>query len=421
MKYYRRRTGDRIPKAVFRIFFVICAALVITLITALIGNYLKVKIANAEAESEVFVAALPEEKTNGGDVTDFNLISMNGVGLSLGDFDDKDALVLKINSADPAADTLFLTLSGAEGEFFYSSPALSKALRQPEYEDTNGKFSLLTSAALAARAKNLTLCAVIEPTLGDAEPQEGAFVDSIIINELYELGVSRVLIKLPPLSLEEFDGLEDFHTVQTYAAALNIDGCDVGFGLDSGFVSGSDGMKLIQNLEDYAAFYAVYFDFSDGADYSVEYVTHELNSLVGLFSVYNMHVLIEDNTYSSVVYKACVSAGVDNICLEGDIPADPSGSGEANESETGVDETVDNKPSSALDGEDESKTSNPYASRADGTRDSETETETEAEPASPDWDETEPEPDETDTADVDVTDGDNGADYGYEGGVTPWS
>ncbi len=374
---------------VFRIFFVICAALAITLITALLGNWLKVKIENAEAESENLTMSVPEEEPEDDGGFDFTKISMSGVGINLGSFSENDALVLKLNSIDSASNTVFLTITDSAGNYYYSSPALSQTLRQPDYADSNGKFGLLTSASLAARAKNLTLCAIIEPTFGDVSPQDGAFVDSVIINELYSLGVTRVLVKIPNPTDEFSDEKDYYKAVHSYASALDINGCDVGFALSSSCISSSDGVKLVQNLEDCAAFYAVYFDFSDPSLVSAESdsVTHELNSLVGLFSVYNMHVLIEDNIYSSVVYKACVSAGVDNICFEGDIPADSSIStvvdGEGDEGDGGT-ESGDAKAASALDEEEGSKTSNPYASRADGTSDSETEAETET--AEPDYD-----------------------------------
>lgn len=49
MKYYTRRSGSgKISKVLFRIFFVICAALVIVILSAMLGNHLKKKIAAAE-------------------------------------------------------------------------------------------------------------------------------------------------------------------------------------------------------------------------------------------------------------------------------------------------------------------------------------------------------------------------------------
>ena len=55
MKYYTRRSGSgKMSKVLFRIFFVICAALVIVILSAMLGNHLKNKIAAAEEAMKAF-------------------------------------------------------------------------------------------------------------------------------------------------------------------------------------------------------------------------------------------------------------------------------------------------------------------------------------------------------------------------------
>lgn len=368
MRYYTRRSGGgKLSKIVFRVFFVICAALVITILSALLGNYLKNKIAAAEeAMKESKEAAgiqLSREETleiyEGGKSN----FTMRGAGIVLTDCGGKDELVLAVNTLAEYYDTLLIPINGEDGTMLYSSPALKAVTRQPDeidglniMADENAAYSLLSSSASAAKAKNMNICAIMTPSRNIESPKNAAFIDSLVISELYDNGISRVMLKFAPQTEED----ESYpRWIQSYISALDAEKSELGFAFCSEYLIDASGVKQVQNLAESGAFLGVYFDTDTGSYGDIyDEITHELNSMLGMFSVYKLNVLINADENASAIYSACTDAGITSVSFIGYILPDSLSYGASDNS---GENNAEAEPETEHDPRD---FTNPYASKS---------------------------------------------------------
>ncbi|MGN1410166.1 MAG: hypothetical protein ACI4XJ_08315 [Eubacteriales bacterium] len=385
MRYYRRRSGgEKMSKLVFRVFFVICAALVITILSALLGNYLKNKIAAAdEAMSESKEAAgiqLSREENTETYADGKSTFTMRGAGILLTDYAGRDELVLAVNTLAEHYDTLLVPINAEDGTMLYSSPALKSLTRQPDvqnygndgYEKADeSAYSLLSSASSAAKAKNMNICAVMAPSQHIDSPKSAAFIDSLVISELYENGISRVMVKFAAPNEDD----ENYSRwIQSYVSTLDAENSELGFAFCSDYIINASGVKQVQSLAESGAFLGVYFDALTGS-YEQIYaqITHSLNSMLGMFSVYNLNVLIDADENTAAMYNACTDAGITSVSFLGYVMPDKLSS---DASDYGSEPDRQAEPETEHNPED---FTNPYASTADNYSDkSESSDETES-------------------------------------------
>ena len=392
-------------KIVFRIFFVICASLVITILSALLGNYLKNKIAAAdEAMSESKEAAgiqLSREENPDTSESGKSTFSMRGAGILLTDYNGKDELVLAVNTLAEYYDTLLIPINGKSGVMLYNSPALNALTRQPEWnyenysDEEDDAYSLLSSSAAAAKAKNMNICAVMSPSQHIDSPTNAAFLDSSVISELYDNGISRVMLKFSPPSEDD----ENYSRwVQSYVNSLSVEKSDLGFAFCSDYIINASGVKQVQLLAESGAFLGVYFDtITDSYEQVYEEITHELNSMLGMFSVYKLNVLINADENTAAIYNSCKDSGISNLSFLGYVmPETLSSDTSDNDSKT----NQKNKSETEHNPED---FTNPYASTSDNSSNSD-----------------ESEDENFDNEENEYTYGDYADDYSGEAGDTGW-
>ena len=109
----------------FRILFVILAAAVITFSSILLGHYLTIKVAEAEA---ILNTAEPADKliTSRPQLPETPASSreLSAAGLELRNYHTEDAVVAAVNNLAEHYDTLLFDLSDSEGNLLCTSPAL---------------------------------------------------------------------------------------------------------------------------------------------------------------------------------------------------------------------------------------------------------------------------------------------------------
>lgn len=286
------------------------------------------------------------------------LLTMYASGLDLRDYSGKDELVLAVNTLAESYNTVMLPLVDDNGKLIYYSPALSELVRQPDISSEDEVYSLLSSAASAAKAKNINVCALLIPSIDISSANSAALIDSRLIGELAENGITRIMLKLP---IPGDDGNYS-RWLQNYIKSLDAGECEIGYALCSSYIADAAGAKLIQALAGSADFLGIYFDKHTGTyDEVSNDIIHELNSLIGMFSVYNINVLIDDDENTAAVYKACTDFGIQSICFTGFVLPDKLLNSESPESD-------ESEPDNKTDTEKTiSENTNPYASTADSS------------------------------------------------------
>ncbi len=359
----------------------ICTALAIVILSAVLGNFLKNKIDEAEELKNSSTDSSDGEISSediGEDFASSNDFIMRASGVDLRNYVGMDELVLELNTLAEAYDTILLPLCDRSDRLIYRSPALEKLLRFPEFEETeldeenNKILSFITSAVSAAKAKGRNICAVISPSYNMDSAKSAAFVDSELINELYKNGIDNIILKLPKFAVyddnSETTAADDFvRWMQIYNSAFSTE-ANLGYALHTDFALSASGTRLIRSLIEDGAFICVYFDEFDG--YTSEEVydesAHILNSMVGMLTVYNVNIIISDSEAASAVYSACADAGVDTVSFFGTVMS--------KDLEMSADESAAEEESDSETEHDPAANTNPYASKAEDYADETEET-----------------------------------------------
>ncbi len=348
-------------KILFRILFVLIAAAVITFMTILLGNYLLYKVSELDAarDHSEETTALPTEFSSGEPENErYDSPAVFGAAIRLDDYSSEDEVILAINTLAASYDTLLLPVTDADGKLLYQSPALCTLTRMPEPED-NPEFRLLCSAAAAAKAQNMRLCAVLTPNSEAASLDEAAQLDAAIIDELALYGIDEVMITLSDDAIKM--GTEEAETLQKYidTCFTRSDGvCPIGILLSSELYLDASSAMPIQQIASAASFLAIKFPVSENAAAAdaYNYVSDSITSLLGSFNVYNLRVILDGSAeILSGKYKACQDGGITNVCFTSAVlPVDLEYRAQTTEESTETDQPAES--------EDPSGHTNPYAS-----------------------------------------------------------
>ena len=375
MRYYRSRSNRKSSgnkrKILFRVLFVIAAAIVITVITLLIGNHLKDKVEAAnEATTDTHVSTGLQSERHLEESAIYSDYSPTVFGASViisdymtgGEGENERSITADVRTLSSHFDTLSINLMSDDGELIYESEAMCALSRIP-YKGDGEAAALIADALAEAKNNNMRTCAVILPMISETTISGAAAVDSALITELGEMGFDEVLFDLTDSFGDEltYDSASRVRTYVHECASLTSDACKLGVALSANVYLNSANAKQIQLIANAASFIAIKFDLEE------EYITTDIynkvsdavTSLLGNFSVYNMRVIVDSrfDIISAAVYSACKEHGVTNVSFSTFILPEALGYTDTPD-EDGEDADSDNP-------EEGGTVANPYATTAD--------------------------------------------------------
>jgi len=314
LSYYRRsRTGTSRTKRIFvRVLFVLVAALIITVLSVLLGIYLRHKVEKAEAMEYDYPEAADTDISNlPADFVSMDPVTVFGAGLDVSKYGSEDEIVLLINNLAEYYDTLTLSLADDSGRLIYTSPALCDALRMTIPAE-NPVFDLILSAATAGQAKNMRICGLLPPT-GDAD------LDSVLMDELTEAGFDEILLTPDFGESINYLNANKMRAFLTDCRENMVNSCSLGVLLSSDNFLRSADAKHIQMIASASDFLGVIFEPKKNQTTTDAYrtVTGEISSMLGSFSVYHMRVILADDSSDvlSAKIKACTDKDVSSISI----------------------------------------------------------------------------------------------------------
>lgn len=369
MRSYRsKRSGNaKVKKILFRILFVIIAAIVITVLTILLGNHLLDKVNSLDDEvndpaneTQETVVAPSNEYI----VTSTEAPSVSAAAIDVRKFESTDEMIEKIRDLSSHYDTLIVKLADKNGGLVYPSPAICQMLGIP-YSNENPTLDIVISAVSAARVRNMRLCALIPSSLENSASAAASVIDGALIKELTGFGFDEIMIQC--------DGIEEGGFSHNSALSLQIylDECKknsesssyIGIILPAELYLDASYAKHIQIIASTVSFLGI--DFSiDGMTTSTEIfssVSHDITSLLGSFNTYNMRHIISsgDVVAMAAEHTASVQNQMKNVCVmepltPAELEYDRNATVEPEETAAETDSPTPEVPES-----------NPYASTAD--------------------------------------------------------
>ncbi len=329
MRHYRRSYSGsaKFKKVMFRILFVILAAAVITFSSILLGHYLKIKVAEAEA-------ALNTSEPADGQITSRPKLpgtpsssrELSAAGLELRNYHTEDAVVAAVNTLAEHYDTLLVYLTNGDGDLMYTSPALCERLRiaVPEEED-NTELALVRSALTAAKSKNLWLCAVMDTSFGLLERGTDEQVDGTIFAELASFGVDEILIENTIIDEENIPA-EEISDYLAGCAAITNGACQLGILFSDDVFLEFSNAHAIQTIASAADFTGIDMTTYSSVtpDEMYDRMVQDITSLYGSFSIYNMRVVLStvDTGLLAAQVQALRDSSISNLCFTEDILPD---------------------------------------------------------------------------------------------------
>ena len=311
----------------FRILFVILAAAVITFSSILLGHYLTVKVAEAEA---ILNTAEPADKliTSRPQLPETPASSreISAAGLELRNYHTEDAVVAAVNNLAEHYDTLLFDLSDGEGNLLYTSPALCERTRiaVPDEED-NRSLALVRSAFTAAKAQDRYLCAVMDTSFGLLERGTDAIVDGTVFAELASFGVDEILIKNTVIDESDIPA-DEIAAYLTGCAEITGGSCQLGILFtDDVFLefSNAHAIQTIASVADFTGIDMTAYT-SVTPDEMYDRMTQDIISLYGSFSIYNMRVVLSttDLDLLAAQAQALRDSTITNLCFTENILPD---------------------------------------------------------------------------------------------------
>lgn len=327
MRSYRskrtRNHGAKAKKIIFRILFVLLAAVIIAVLTVMLGNHLLKKAEQLESEENVTPedtespsVDAPEEYI----ITSTVAPSVFAVTVDVRDYEDITSLSEKISTLSLHYDTLIIRLDDGKGGLIYSSPALCSILGLPVL-DEDSTLDMIRSAVKTAKNKRMRLCAVIPSSLEKSAHDSASVIDSALISELAGLGFDEVMIRLS--GSEEFNR-KNSQSLREYLLQCDektLSACLIGVTLPAECYVEASYAKHIQTVASAVSFLGINFP-TDGMTTTTEIfssVSHEITTLLGSFTVYNMRLVIDDGDIAAVAaeYTASVHSNINNVCIMG--------------------------------------------------------------------------------------------------------
>ncbi len=366
MRSYRskRTHGTKAKKILFRILFVLLAAAVITALSIMLGNHLLSKVEKLEGEenelpedTEQAQIESPEQTV----ITSTNAPSVFAVSVDVRDYEDAAAMNEKISALSLHYDTLIVHLDDGNGGLIYSSPAKCALLGLPA-PDEDSTLDMILSAAKAADSKGMRLCALIPSSLGTDAFASAAVIDSVLISELAGYGFDEVMILLRGSDEFSRQSALSLREYLTECDTLTSSACLLGVTLPAECYLEASYAKHLQTVASAVSFLGINFP-TEGMTTATEIfssVSHDITSLLGSFTVYNMRLIIDNGDIAAVAaeYTASVHSDIKNVCIMG--PYLPE--------EMAYDQNATVEPeetTAETDAPETESPSNPYASTGD--------------------------------------------------------
>lgn len=332
MRKYKRTGGYRsgqVKKSkktlIIRGAFIVFCALLLTLLSVLLGKHLQRKADYAAGmtsgtdsitvQTENISDLFPEGiKIENSDARELEICAAD-IDITAESAED---LVNKVNSLPDGYNAISVRINSADGKLVYVSPALmeyagmnselvSRTASQDTAEDTEGGgtsydvFENLKSTIAAAKHSSLrsgiyfrTDASVLEQTISSASRCE---IDAVIISELATLGADEILIE----GLVVDEGLISNDTLRgviRYVALLREKCGDIHIGInlpDSVYLVPQNA-SVIKTLSEYLDFLAISIETElTDADAAYSAVYDNCYSLKGNFSVYNLRGVIKSD------------------------------------------------------------------------------------------------------------------------------
>lgn len=310
----------------FRILFVILAAAVITFSSILLGHYLTLKVAEAEAirntaePADKLITSRPKLPE-----TPASSRELSAAGLELRNYHTEDAVVAAVNTLAEHYDTLLINLSNSEGDLLYTSPALCDRLRIAVPDEDNHALTLVRSACTAAKARDLYLCAVMDTSFGLLESGTDSTVDGTVFAELASFGVDEILIKNTIIDESDIPA-DEIAGYLAGCAEITGDSCQLGILFTDDVFLEFSNAHAIQTIASAADFTGIdmtaYESLTPDAMY--DRMTQDILSLYGSFSIYNMRVILStaDPDLLAAQTQALRDGTITNICFTENILPD---------------------------------------------------------------------------------------------------
>ncbi len=322
MRHYKRSRGGsgKIKTILLRIAFVITAAIVITLLTVLLGHYLKNKadgISGAEDSTDSFGNQISREPASG-DSASYHSETVFGVGVNMGEFSSPDEISRIVAALSQYYDTLSIRITESDCTFKYTSPALCEYLRVPTPTDNNA-YSVLEGAITAANALGMRTCIIMD--IPDFESESALLTDSTVARELSSLGADEILI-IPAIDSGSYIDYNTAHKLRSYFGEISErlgKASALGIVLPAQSYSNVSNEKQLQMIASAVSFMAIDMSSRDGVtpDEMYKETTETISSLLGTFGTYNMRMIFTDTDRSllAAAYTASVKSNINNICF----------------------------------------------------------------------------------------------------------
>ncbi len=339
MRYYRRKRYEnkRARKVFFRIFFVLMAAVLITVGATLLGHYVKKLVEEAEREIASADVTPDPAETSGGKgyyTTGLHEIPATVSALAVDPFGEAELATL-LSDLKQSFDAAAVKLTD-DGTLVYLSPSRLSYIGLPSAElpenGTSTGFEQLKAFGTAVKTENLRMCAVMEATR-ESGKADGALLpaaDKAILPELAGLGFDEVI----------FTGLGALtDEVDEYLTSLVNDMIPVGAVFSYDDYMDPRNEKRFRILSAAGVLLCVDLDTDDEAE--IAYATEERYfDLRNADSVYHLYYVLdsEDSAVLTEQYTALREVKADRVLVASAVsPATLSGDsavGETDAAET---------------------------------------------------------------------------------------
>lgn len=306
MKRYRSYTAKK-HKLPRRIIFFCVVAVLIFVITVIVGNVLKSKLENTPRDTQdVLSTTSPEENRPQGDKPDGPAVvhdeAFAGVSagcLDLTAVDGTEAAAKAVEAIKAKGfNAVSFSVTDGEGRVTYASPAIEKFSRLPASEALI-TYEELCAAARAAKNANMRLCAVITAS--------ESLCDELIAAELSAIGFEELCIR----GFEKYTQLDNETVAEVcgYVERLRAAAGDMVFSLsfDSLFFKAPSNAPYIEKIYAKTEFLAI--DMTECTGESAKALSEEI---AGSFTAYLLRPLLSgaDGELTLAVNEALGASGV---------------------------------------------------------------------------------------------------------------
>ena len=178
----------------FRIFFVLLAAAIITFASVLIGLHLMRKVQEAEnTPSSAVGEGISAGSSYSGETPVLAKVKdVFGMGLVIGDYPTDEELDGALDALAESYDTVVFPLCDESGNLIYQSPAVCALVRmQPEDAEGLGR---VTHALSAAKSRGLYVIVSVNASDSASSSAASSAADAALMGELASFGADEILV-----------------------------------------------------------------------------------------------------------------------------------------------------------------------------------------------------------------------------------